>query len=206
MSKRTFGKDEEWRKGKEGIGMRRSHVRKGSLWFEKDNWTPVFPLLIVFDHPPDFRLLSSLSSVHRVSVTCFLILYWIWFLVFLPVRIEKRLWFSRLLWSNLLCTTHFVEKVSPSRIIGDAGDIYLSRRMGFGSIGSGFFPGYNMGVMELIGFPFKGLRESMLYIRWLLQSEWDFKVEVVFRTQVWACNWREVVYKHGLHWTTVCHH
>ena len=28
MSRRTFGKDEEWRKGKEGIGMRRSHVRK----------------------------------------------------------------------------------------------------------------------------------------------------------------------------------
>ena len=31
MSRRTFGKDEEWRKVKEEIGMRRSHVRKGSL-------------------------------------------------------------------------------------------------------------------------------------------------------------------------------
>ena len=88
ISRWTFGKGEEWRKGKGGISMRRSPVRKGSLWFEKDKRIPVFPLFVVFDHPSDFQFLSSLSSVH----------------------IEKSLWFSQLPWSSSLRTTHFVGK------------------------------------------------------------------------------------------------
>jgi len=51
-----------------------------------------------------FAFLFALSSVHRVSVSHFFILYQICFLVTLRVRIDKGPWFSHRQLSNLLCT------------------------------------------------------------------------------------------------------
>jgi len=67
---------------------------KGILYFEEDKGTPVFPLFIVLAIHQTFPFLLVLSSVPRVSVSGFFIVYWIYFLVTLLVRIDKSLWFS----------------------------------------------------------------------------------------------------------------
>jgi len=67
---------------------------KGSLYIEEDKRTPVFPLFVVLTIHQTFAFLIVLFSVHRVSVSHFFILYWIYFLVTLLVHIDKSLWFS----------------------------------------------------------------------------------------------------------------
>ena len=69
---------------------------KGSLNFEEDKGTPFFPLFVVLAIHQTFAFLFVLSSVHRVSVSRFFILYWIYCLVTLLVRIDKSLWFFQL--------------------------------------------------------------------------------------------------------------
>jgi len=67
---------------------------KGSLHIEDDKTIPVLPLFAVLTIHQTFTFLFALSSIHRVSVSCMFILYWIYFLVTLLVRIDKSLWFS----------------------------------------------------------------------------------------------------------------
>jgi len=69
---------------------------KVNLYFEEDKRAPVFPLFVVVTIHHTLGFLFVLSSVYRVSVSCFFILYWICFLVILLVRIEKSLLFFQL--------------------------------------------------------------------------------------------------------------
>jgi len=84
---------------------------KGSLHFEEDKRTSVFPLFVVLTIHQTFAFLFALSSVHRVSVSCFFILYWICFLATLLVRIDKKSLVPPTVSDRIRCApNYFVQK------------------------------------------------------------------------------------------------